>query len=149
MTIRAQSAQHGNRGVSWSTRATALRPVVALLLLALVMCLGYTAHGAPGDQTAPVTAATVVSAAPVQPVGMAGHLTMPAAFHGSCPIGDFCCSTAVHSVRAVLATPVQPPPAVLARAPGPAAQQQSRSLPARPARTAGAPDLHALQVQRT
>ncbi|MPY52176.1 hypothetical protein [Streptomyces acidicola] len=76
------------------------------------------------------------------------HHATTGAHPADCPYGDVCCGPAADGVRAVLAAPVQPVPAVLPSMPSvPTPGIPSRC--AEPAPTCRAPDLHVLQVQRT
>src|SRR5690606_26033455 len=61
MKSRAPLAQRNNCGAWWTTPPAALGPALALLLAALVMCLGYGAHGGVGGHASPMTAMTSVS----------------------------------------------------------------------------------------
>ncbi|MER5906160.1 hypothetical protein ABT150_39805 [Streptomyces mirabilis] len=132
------------RGAWWTTRTAALCPALAVLLAALVMCLGYMAHGISDPAAAPATAmsATVAQAhTSTEQHHVAAHPV-------DCPAGDVCCDPVAHGVRAVLATPAQPLPTVLPRTPDlPRPGTSSRC--AEPPPTGRSPDLHVLQVQRT
>lgn len=150
MKSRAPLAQRNNRGAWWTTPPAALGPALALLLAALVMCLGYGAHSSAGSHTSPMTAMTSVSSGQATPAGIpAGHHALASAQQQECPAGDVCCAPTVHFGGAVSATPVQSAPAILPRAPGlPEPPDSPTLLAARPLPDE-APDLHVLQVQRT
>lgn len=142
----ATSRQHTTRAAGRTTRLAVLNPALAVLLAVLVMGFGYVTHGH-GDPTA--TAMTTMSA-PTLPMDTSdGHHTTAATHPADCPSGDVCCGSAAEGVRAVLATPTQPLPAVLPRAPGLPRPPDtfSRATPSPP--TGRAPDLYVLQVQRT
>lgn len=149
MKSRAPLAQRNNRGTWWTTPPAALGPALALLLAALVMCLGYGAHGAVGGHTSPVTAMTSVSSGQT-PIGdSTGHHAMSSVQQTDCPAGDVCCAPAVHIGGVVAASPVHPVPAALPRMPGlPRPPDSPTFLAGRPLPDE-APDLHVLQVQRT
>ncbi|MFC4467671.1 hypothetical protein ACFPH6_24600 [Streptomyces xiangluensis] len=138
--------QHTARGTRWTTRVAAFCPAVAVLLAALAICLEVTAHG----QSAPATASmTTVSAAAVPAGTPAGHHGTTAAHSTDCLPGDACCRLAAEGLRAVLATPAQPLPAVLSRMPGLPLLPDTASRSPGAAPACHAPDLHVLQVQRT
>ncbi|MBC9723917.1 hypothetical protein [Streptomyces sp. TRM68367] len=139
--------QHTARGTRRTTRIAALCPALAVLLAALVICLGFLAHG---QRDAPVTASTTTMSATAVPTGTpAEHHASTAAHPSDCLPGDVCCSPAADGVRAVPAAPAQPLPAVLPRLPDLPRQLNTPSRFADPAPTCRAPDLHVLQVQRT
>ncbi|QUW83938.1 hypothetical protein SMIR_36205 [Streptomyces mirabilis] len=138
--------QHTARGAWRTTHTAALCPALAVLLAALVICLGPAAHAASGDH---VTAMTGVSHAQIQTGSPAEHHVMPAAHPGGCPSGDVCCSPAVHGAAAVLAAPVHSLPVLLPRMPSVPRRQAGPTLLAKPPPASSAPDLHVLQVQRT
>ncbi|MCE7048812.1 hypothetical protein [Streptomyces purpurascens] len=129
MTSRTPLMQRRPRGAWWTTWARALCPALAVLLAAVVMCLGYAEHGTGDDR--------------------AGHHAVTAVHLDDCPTGDACCAPAVHPAAGVLAAPVQPMPALLPRMPDLPRRQGSPALLAQPPPASGAPDLHVLQVLRT
>ena len=135
------------RAACRTTRLAVLWPALAVLLAVLVMGLGDVTHGHGGTPTA--TAMNTMVTPSIAMETSDGHHTTAATHPADCPPGDVCCGPATEGVRAVLATPAQPLPAVLRRAPGlprpPTAC--SRATPSLP--TDRAPDLHVLQVQRT
>ncbi|MFD6033566.1 hypothetical protein ACF09G_26120 [Streptomyces albogriseolus] len=149
MKSRAPLAQRNNRGAWWTTPPAALGLALALLLAALVMCLGYGAHGAVGGHASPMTAMTSVSSGQASADGSTGHHAMSSVQQNDCPAGDVCCAPAVHIGGAVFATPVQSVPAVLPRMPGHPEPPDSPTLLAARPLPDEAPDLHVLQVQRT
>ncbi|QQM47428.1 hypothetical protein [Streptomyces liliifuscus] len=137
--------QRRHRGAWWTTPVAALCPALAVLLAALVMCLGYAAHNASDQAAAPMA---TMSATAAQTTPSATHHVKVIAHQADCPAGDVCCDPVAHGVRAVLAAPTQPPPAILPPMPSPPRSDTpscSTDLPP----TRGAPDLHVLQVQRT
>jgi hypothetical protein len=137
--------QRRRRGAWRTTPVAALCPALALLFAALVMCLGYVAHGTSDQVAAPMTTMSATTA-PTTP--SATHHVKAIAHPADCPAGDVCCDPVAHGVRAVFAAPTQPLPAILPRIPSlPRPDTPSCSL--RPPPTRGAPDLHVLQVQRT
>ncbi|GHG01713.1 hypothetical protein GCM10018777_10470 [Streptomyces albogriseolus] len=137
--------QHTARGTWWTTRIAALCPALAVLLAALVICLGAVAHG----QSTPATASMTTMSATAAPTDTpAEHHATTAAHPSDCLPGDVCCRPA-DGVRAVLATPSQPLPAVLPRMPDLPRQPDTPALSTGPASACLAPDLHVLQVQRT
>ncbi|MFD4261335.1 hypothetical protein ACFWR9_27820 [Streptomyces sp. NPDC058534] len=149
MKSRAPLAQRSIRGARWTTAPAALGPALALLLAALVMCLGYGAHGAVGGHASPVTAMAGASSAQAPADGSIAYHTTSSVHQNDCPAGEVCCTSAIHLGGTVPVAPVQPAPAVLPRTPrlpeppaGPPLLA-SRPLPDE------APDLHVLQVQRT
>ena len=129
-----------------TTRLVVLGPALAVLLAVLVMGLGYVTHGH-GDPTAP--SMTTVSAPMLPTDAPDGHHTTAATHPADCPSGDVCCGPAAEGVRAVLAAPTQPLPAVLPRTPGLPRPPDAFLRVAPPPPTGRAPDLHVLQVQRT
>ncbi|MFB7933314.1 hypothetical protein ACFC4C_29835 [Streptomyces sp. NPDC056039] len=131
MTSRTPLTQRRSRGAWWTTWARVLSPALAVLLAALVMCLGYAGHGG------------------VDGGHRAGHHAVAAVHVDDCPTGDACCAQAVHPAAGVLATSVQPMPALLPRMPDPPRRQGGPALFAQPPPVSGAPDLHVLQVLRT
>ncbi|MFF7467619.1 hypothetical protein [Streptomyces sp. NPDC008092] len=161
--------QHGRRGAWRATRPAVLCHALAMLLTALVMCLGPAAHAAADLATAPMTATsttrtpppmtatsttrtpppmTATSAAPTAPGHAADHHAVAVTHPGNCPAGGVCCAQDTRGVRAVLPTAVQPASSALPRVfsrPGPAVLACSVGR----APTRGTPDLHVLQVQRT
>ncbi|MEU9542736.1 MULTISPECIES: hypothetical protein [Streptomyces] len=142
--------QHTARGAWRTTHIAALCPALAVLLAALVICLGPAAHAASGDRATSTTAAmTGVFHAQMQTGSPAEHHTMPVAHPGGCPAGDVCCSPAVHGAAAVLAAPVHPLPVLLPRMPSLPRREAGPTLLAKPPPADSAPDLHVLQVQRT
>ncbi|MEV0634520.1 hypothetical protein AB0I77_06015 [Streptomyces sp. NPDC050619] len=144
MLIRAQSAWGRTPRAWWTPRTAALCPALAVLLAALVMCLGYAAHGGTGGQAAAMTGVSAVQ----MPAGSAQeHRAEPAAHHHDCPAGDQCCAPAAHGVRTVI-TPLRLLPAVPPDMPNSAGQPGSPPLCTGPPPTGSAPDLHVLQVQR-
>lgn len=149
MKSRAPLAQRNNRGARWITPPAALGPALALLLAALVMCVGYGAHGAVGGHTSPMTAMTSVSSGQTSAGTSTGHHAMPSVQQNDCPAGDVCCAPAVHIGGVVAAAPVHPVPAVLPRMPGLPRPPNNPTFPAGRLLPDEAPDLHVLQVQRT
>lgn len=131
------------RGAWWTTRPAALCPALAVLLAALVVCLGPLAHATSAPAAAP---ATTMSAMAVSP---ADHETKTVTQPADCPDGDTCCAPAAHGVHAVLAAPVQPLPVLLPRMPDLPGPPDSAPRRTEPPPATGAPDLHVLQVQRT
>ncbi|MEV6589666.1 hypothetical protein [Streptomyces acidicola] len=148
--MRSQ-AQHTTRDAWRPTRLAALCPALLVLLTTLVMCLGSVSHGDSGPAGTTTTsmgpmATTSVDALPAG--APTSHHGTTGAHPADCPYDDVCCGPAADGVRAVLAAPVQPVPAVLPSMPSvPAPGIASRC--AEPAPTGRAPDLHVLQVQRT
>ncbi|WP_328440820.1 hypothetical protein OHA71_34830 [Streptomyces sp. NBC_00444] len=150
MKSRAQDATRGTRRTA---RIAALSPATAVLLSvpfsvllsALVLCLGLVTPG----QSAPADASTisVSTAATVSPAEQ--PLAAPVAHASDCPYGDMCCHRAVDAVRAVLAAPVHPLPAILPRSPDLPRPPDTAPRIAGPTPACRAPDLHVLQVQRT
>ncbi|WP_237408045.1 hypothetical protein [Streptomyces sp. M2CJ-2] len=147
MRSRAQQARDRGRGPRWTVRTAVLCPALAVLLAALVVCLGYAGHGGAEKDAAPPTApsagGTVVTGTP------AGHPVMSLVRQGDCSPGDPCCSPAVHDVPAVLGAPTQTPPLALTRMPGFPCPERHPAVLAQPPPVHSAPDLHVLQVQRT
>ncbi len=137
--------QHSSAYGAWrTTRTVALCPALAVLVAALVMCLGSMAHGADAPAAVPMTA---MSATAVRADTSATHHAQTIGHPAGCPAGDVCCAPVTHGVRAVRTTPAGPVSVNLPRMrslPGPDAPADFPGLP--PAR--GAPDLHVLQVQR-
>ncbi|MEV7069114.1 hypothetical protein AB0N97_41155 [Streptomyces collinus] len=134
------------RGTHWTTRIAALCPALAVLLAALVICLGFAGHG----QSAPAAASTTTASTTAVLTGApAEHHTTTAAHPSDCRPGDTCCRAAADGVRAVLAAPTQPLPAILPRTPEIPRQPDTARLTAEPTPVCRAPDLHVLQVQRT
>ncbi|MFI8893498.1 hypothetical protein [Streptomyces paradoxus] len=134
------------RGTRWTTRIAALCPALAVLLATLVICLGFVGHGqstAAADSTTTVSTMAVLTGAP------ADHHPTAATHPSDCRPGDTCCRTADDRVRAVLAVPAQPLPAVLPRTPELPRQPDTARPAAETTPVCGAPDLHVLQVQRT
>ncbi|MFJ3620653.1 hypothetical protein ACIPSH_21210 [Streptomyces iakyrus] len=137
--------QHTARGTRRTTRIAALCPALAVLLAGLVICLGLVGHG---QSTATVSMTTMSDTA--VPTDMpAEHPATMAAHQSSCLPGDVCCRPASDGVRAVLAAPAQPLPAILPRMPDLPRQPDTARHAAQPAPACRAPDLHVLQVQRT
>ena len=135
------------RGTRWTTRIAALCPALAVLLAALVICLGFLDHG---QSDAPVTASTTrVSATAVPTSTPPEHDATTAAHPSDCLPDDVCCSPAADGVRAAPAAPTQPLPAVLPRMADLPKQLDTQPRFVDPAPTCRAPDLHVLQVQRT
>ncbi|WP_189712724.1 hypothetical protein [Streptomyces phaeofaciens] len=157
MRSRAPLAQRGDRGAWGATRTAALLPALAVLLGALLMCLGHGTHGVVALHSAP----TAVTVSPKQPTavtvpagrptadGTAAHHGGRTVFRGVCPAGGSCCVPAVHAGGAVLAAPVPTAPALLRRVPGPPTPPDTPALPTGRPPPGAAPDLHVLQVQRT
>lgn len=146
-TVMGSRRQHTARGTRWTTRIAALCPALAVLLAALVICLGFLAHG---QSDAPAIASTTTMSATAIPTGTpVEHHATTAAHPSGCLPDDVCCSPAADGVRAVPAAPAQPLPAVLPRMPDIPKQLDTPSRFADPAPTCRAPDLHVLQVQRT
>jgi hypothetical protein len=123
----------------------ALCPALAVLFAALVMCLGYVAHGADAPAAAPMT---TMSATAVQANTSATQHARTIAHPADCPAGDVCCDPVTHGVRAVRAATDQPLQAVLPRTLSVSRADAPARFPALPP-ARGAPDLHVLQVQRT
>ncbi|MGW9028095.1 hypothetical protein ACWGQ5_28845 [Streptomyces sp. NPDC055722] len=137
--------QRRRSGAWWTTPIAALCPALAVLFTALVMCLGFVAHDSGEQATAPMT---TMAAAPLPADAPDQHQAMPAAHPADCPFGSACCDPAIHDVRAVMALPAQPVPAVLPRMPDlPRPDAPSSSGVLDP--PGSDPDLHVLQVQRT
>nr|WP_258404854.1 hypothetical protein [Streptomyces sp. F12] len=143
--MSSRTTQRRHRGAWWTTPVAALCPALAVLLAALVMCLGYTAHNASDQAAAPMT---TMSATAAQTTPSATHHVKAIAHQADCPAGDVCCNPVAHGVRAVLAAPTQPPPTILPRTPSPPRPDTPLCSTESPP-TRGAPDLHVLQVQRT
>lgn len=139
--------QRRSRGAWWA--AQALCPALAVLLAAVVMCLGYAEHGGSGDGAVPMAAMTDATGLPMAPGDPAGQHAVPGVHLGDCPAGDECCASAVHAVAGVLAAPVQTMPVLLPRSPDGPRWQDGTALLAQPPPASGAPDLHVLQVLRT
>ena len=140
--------QHTTRAASRTTRATGFCSALAVVLAALVVCLACVAPANGASGTASMT--TMSAEAIPEGASTEQHGAPSAAAHSTdCPSGDTCCGSATDGVRAILAAPAQPLPAVLPRMPDLPQQPDaaSRSIPPTP--TARAPDLHVLQVQRT
>ena len=137
--------QHRTRAAWRTTRLAALCPALAVLLTALVICLGPLRHATSDSDpaAAPVTTMSATTASP------ADHPTKEVTHPADCPAGDTCCTPAAHGVRAVLAAPVQHLPVFLPRMPDIPRPPDSAPLHTEPPPTTGAPDLHVLQVQRT
>ena len=113
------------------TRDAVLGPALALLLAALVMCLGYVpSHGRAAPDADPVVTVSVAHE----------RLDSPAEH-------DRCCGLPTREARAVLPVGAHPLPAVLPRMPVVARPVGSSHVPVLPP-ARGAPDLHVLQVQR-
>ncbi|MGW0476316.1 hypothetical protein [Streptomyces coeruleorubidus] len=134
------------RGTRWTTRIAALCPALAVLLAALVVCLGFVGHG---QSALSAASTTTVSTTAVLTGAPAGHHPTTAAHPSDCQPGDACCRAAADGVRAVLAAPAQPLPAILPHAPEIPRQPDTARLTAEPTPVCRAPDLHVLQVQRT
>ncbi|MFE9608015.1 hypothetical protein [Streptomyces sp. NPDC006012] len=151
MGRRAQSARRTTRGQWWTTRAAALCPVLAVLLAALVVCLGSTAHAGSGEH---VSAVSGVSGTQMQ-TGVSGTQMPtgdPTVHHTvstDCPPGGECCAPAVHEARRILAAPSHPLPVLLPRSPDVQKPPGTATYLAQAPPTATAPDLHVLQVQRS
>ncbi|MGY3205900.1 hypothetical protein [Streptomyces sp. TE5632] len=143
----AQSAQDRGHGPRWTVRTAVLCPALAVLLAALVVCLGYAGHsGAEGDAAPPTALSadrTVAAGSPAE------HPVMSLVGQGDCSPGNPCCSPVVHDVPAALGAPTQTPPLVLTRVPGFPCPERHPAVLAQPPPVHGAPDLHVLQVQRT
>lgn len=129
----------------WNTRLAALCPALVVLLAALVVCLGYAAHG----DSAPVASMTTVSTTATPTAAPAGHHLATAAHPADCPPGDVCCGAVGDSARAVLVAPAQLSQAILPRMPDLPRQPDTPTGPPEAAQADHAPDLHVLQVQRT
>ncbi|ELS56451.1 hypothetical protein STVIR_2549 [Streptomyces viridochromogenes Tue57] len=117
-----------------------------MLLAALVICLGVVGHGQStpaADSTTTVSTTGVLTGTPSE-----DHTTT-AAHPTDCQPGDACCRASADGVRAVLAAPTQPLPAILPRTPEIPRQPDIARLAAEPTPVCLAPDLHLLQVQRT
>lgn len=134
------------RGTRWTARIAALCPALAVLLASLVICLGFVGH----DQSALSAASTTtVSTTAVLTGAPAEHHPTTAAHPSDCQPGDVCCRATADGVRAVLAAPAQPLPAILPRTPEIPRQPDATRLAGEPAPVCRTPDLHVLQVQRT
>ncbi|WP_329295866.1 hypothetical protein [Streptomyces pseudovenezuelae] len=139
MTSHRQNRTHD----AWrTTRLAALLPALAVLLAALVICLGALTHATSDPAATPTTTLSVT-------MQSAGHHSSAIAHPADCPAGDMCCTPGAHGVHAVLAAPVQPLPVLLPRTPDLPRPPDSTPCHTKPPPTAGAPDLHVLQVQRT
>ncbi|MGP4011095.1 hypothetical protein [Streptomyces sp. 4N124] len=138
-------AQDATRGTRWTARLAALCPAAAVLLSVLVLCLGLVTHG----QSTPADASTISMSTAATGSPAEQHLVAPAAHASDCPYGDMCCHRAVDAVRAVLAAPAHPLPAILPRSPGLTRPPVTARRIAGPTPACRAPDLHVLQVQRT
>ncbi|MFF3897350.1 hypothetical protein ACFYY3_30130 [Streptomyces sp. NPDC001812] len=143
----ARPAQVRGHSPRRTVRTAVLCPALAVLLAALVMCLGYAGHsGAEGGATTP----TALSASRAVAAGTpAEHPVMPLVRQGDCSPGDPCCSPVAHDVPAVRGAPAQTPPLALTRVPGFPCPERYPAVLAQPPPEHGAPDLHVLQVQRT
>jgi hypothetical protein len=138
--------RHTARGSRWTTPTAAFRAALLVLLAVTVMGLAGLSHG----HADPATASMTTTSATVLPAGVPhGHPTAAVPHPADCPSGDVCCEPAAESVRAVLAAPVPPLPAVLPRPPDLPRPLAVSSRAAPPVPTDPAPDLHVLQVQRT
>lgn len=135
---RAQLAQPRTRGPWWTTHTAALCPALAVLLGALVLCLGYATHGSNGDRAAAMTG---ISGVQVPTGDMTDHHAVPAAHSGDRP--------AVHDVRVILAAPSHHPAVFLPRLPDLPRPVGTPAFLAHAPPTGAGPDLHVLQVQRT
>ncbi|MFI5674432.1 hypothetical protein [Streptomyces cellulosae] len=128
-----------------ATRIVALRPALAVLLAALVVCLGYVPHG----HRAPAAAATHLSAAAgltaVTVDRPAPKVTHPA----DCPSRDGCCGPVGAGATAVRVATAHPFQATLPRSPDLPRQPYTAARAVEPSPACRAPDLHVLQVQRT
>ncbi|MER6011939.1 hypothetical protein [Streptomyces bluensis] len=148
--MRSQ-AEHTTREAWWPTRIAALCPALLVLLATLVMCLGSVSHADSGPAGTTMTSMGPMAPASVDALpggAFTSHHGTTGAHPAGCPYGDVCCGPAADGVRAVLAAPVQPVPAVLPRVPiTPTPGISSRCAAAAP--TGRSPDLHVLQVQRT
>ncbi|MFE9110505.1 hypothetical protein ACFYN9_12855 [Streptomyces collinus] len=134
------------RGTRWTTRIAALCPALAVLLAALVICLGFVGHG---QSTLSAASTTTVSATAGVTGAPAEHHPTTAAHPSDCQPGDVCCRAVADGVRAVVAAPAQPLPAILPRTPEIPRQPDTARLAAEAPPVCRAPDLHVLQVQRT
>ena len=126
-----------------TTRLVALCPALAVLLAALVICLGSLPHATSDPADVPMTTMSATAATP------ADHPTKAVTHQADCHAGDTCCTPAAQGVQAVLAAPVQPQPVLLPRTPDLPGPPDSAPRHTEPPPTACAPDLHVLQVQRT
>ena len=127
-------------------RPAALCSALAVLFAALVVCLGYPAHGGTSDSSA---AMTNISGAHLPTGDPTGRHCVPAAHSGDCPTGDTCCAPAVHDVPVIRAAPPYASLVLLPRMPDLPLQSGAPAFLAHAPPTGAAPDLHVLQVQRT
>ncbi|MEH0548950.1 hypothetical protein QA802_39580 [Streptomyces sp. B21-105] len=132
----------------------ALRAVLTMLLIAVALCLGPSVHTAAGPHPAlsvtaatPVTAATLVAAQAPAGGRTAAHHAVSSARPGDCHSGGGCCARSAHGGPAVVPAAPQPLPVVLPCSPTPARQPVTAHATGVPL-CRGAPDLHALNVQR-
>ncbi|MEU2596509.1 hypothetical protein ABZ678_05005 [Streptomyces hirsutus] len=128
-------------------RTAVLCPALAVLLAALVVCLGHAGHSGAKDDAAPSTAMSTGRTVAAGPP--AGHHITPPVRQSDCSPGGTCCSSVVHDVAGVLGAPTQTLPLVLTRMPGFPRPEQCPTVLAQPPPVHSAPDLHVLQVQRT
>lgn len=142
----AQLAQPRARVPWWTTRPAALCSALAVLFAALVVCLGYPAHGGDSDSSA---AMTNISGAHLPTGNPTGRHGVPAAHPGDCPAGGTCCAPAAHDVPVILAAPSHTPPVLLPRTPDLPLPSHTPAFLAHAPPAGTAPDLHVLQVQRT
>jgi hypothetical protein len=123
----------------------ALCPALSVLFAALLMCLGYTAHGTDAPAAALVT---TMSATAAKTHTSATHHVATIAHPADCPAGDVCCDPVAHGVRAVRTAPAEPLPAIPPRLQSLVGPDTPARIPGLPP-SQGAPDLHVLQVLRT
>lgn len=144
---QAQLAQPRARVPWWTTSPpAALCSALAVLLAALVVCLGYPAHDGDSDSSAAMTSISGVQLPTGNPTG---HHGSPAAHSGDCPAGGTCCAPVVHDVPVILAAPSHTSPVLLPRTPDLPLPSGTPAFLAHAPPAGAAPDLHVLQVQRT
>lgn len=137
--------QHTTRAAWGTTRASGLCSALAMLLAALAVCQACVT----GNSAASGAASMTTVSATTMLADSTTHHGPEVAHPADCPSDDECCDAATDGVRAVLATPTQPLPAVLPRMPHLPRRPDTAPGSVPPAPTARAPDLHVLQVQRT
>lgn len=158
IAVMNSRTQHRPCDAEATTSPVALCAVLAMLLIAVAMCLGSTTHITAGPRAVTlVTAATHVTAAtPVtvsavarQPGdGRAGaHHSVASAHPGDCHSGDGCCARSAHGGPALVPAAPQPLPVVLPCSPAPAPRTVTARATGQPP-SRSAPDLHVLKVQR-
>ncbi|WP_051858052.1 hypothetical protein [Streptomyces cellulosae] len=129
-----------------TTRIVALHPAVAVLLAALVVCLGYLPHGHRAPAAAP---ATSLSAAAGLTAVSVDHPAPKVTHPADCPSRDGCCGPVGAGVGAVRVATAHPFQATLPRRPDLPRQPDTAARAVEPSPACRAPDLHVLQVQRT